>query len=300
MKKMTTIKLPKEPETFSLFGDPLYKTPLRPEIMDKQKKLYDEALKNWEEAPDNADNIIWLGRRTAYLGRFRESIAIYSRGIEKHPDDPRMYRHRGHRFISLRFFDQAIDDLENATKLIEGNPDEVEPDGIPNEKGVPVSSLHFNIWYHLGLAFYLKGEFKKAIRGYKKCMQVSEIDDKVIATAHWQYMTLRRLSMEKEAEKVLERIKGDMDVIENYHYHKCLLMYKGAISAENLLKEARDLGDLGMVTIGYGVANWHNYNDNTEKAVEILREIINVEGWAGFGYIAAESDLYNMGLPLAN
>jgi tetratricopeptide (TPR) repeat protein len=296
VKKMPTIKLPKEPETFSLFGDPLYKTPLRPEIMDKQKKLYDEALKNWEEDPDNADNIIWLGRRTAYLGRFRESIAIYSMGMEKHPDDPRMYRHRGHRFISLRFFEQAIDDLEKATELIEGKPDEVEPDGIPNEKGVPVSSLHFNIWYHLGLAYYLKGEFKKAIQAYEKCMQVSEIDDKVIATAHWQYMTLRRLSMEKEAEKVLERIKAEMDVIENFHYYKCLLMYKGVMSAENLLKEARDLGDLGMVTIGYGVANWHNYNDNTDKAVEILREIISVEGWAGFGYIAAESDLYNMGL----
>lgn len=296
MKKMPTIKLPKEPETFSLFGDPLYKTPLRPEIMDKQKKLYDEALKNWEEDPDNADNIIWLGRRTAYLGRFRESIAIYSMGMEKHPDDPRMYRHRGHRFISLRFFEQAIDDLEKATELIEGKTDEVEPDGIPNEKGVPVSSLHFNIWYHLGLAYYLKGEFKKATQAYEKCMQVSEIDDKVIATAHWQYMTLRRLSMEKEAEKVLERIKAEMDVIENFHYYKCLLMYKGVMSAENLLKEARDLGDLGMVTIGYGVANWHNYNDNTDKAVEILREIISVEGWAGFGYIAAEADLYNMGL----
>lgn len=293
---MSTIKLPKEPETFSLFGDPLYKTPLRPEIMDKQKKLYDEALKNWEEDPDNADNIIWLGRRTAYLGRFRESIAIYSMGMEKHPDDPRMYRHRGHRFISLRFFEQAIDDLEKATELIEGKTDEVEPDGIPNEKGVPVSSLHFNIWYHLGLAYYLKGEFKKAIQAYEKCMQVSEIDDKVIATAHWQYMTLRRLFMEKEAEKVLERIKAEMDVIENFHYYKCLLMYKGVMSAENLLKEARDLGDLGMVTIGYGVANWHNYNDNTDKAVEILREIISVEGWAGFGYIAAEADLYNMGL----
>lgn len=293
---MSTIKLSKEPETFSLFGDPLYKTPLRPEIMDKQKKLYDEALKNWEEDPDNADNIIWLGRRTAYLGRFRESIAIYSMGMEKHPDDPRMYRHRGHRFISLRFFEQAIDDLEKATELIEGKIDEVEPDGIPNEKGVPVSSLHFNIWYHLGLAYYLKGEFKKAIQAYEKCMQVSEIDDKVIATAHWQYMTLRRLFMEKEAEKVLERIKAEMDVIENFHYYKCLLMYKGVMSAENLLKEARELGDLGMVTIGYGVANWHNYNDNTDKAVEILREIISVEGWAGFGYIAAEADLYNMGL----
>lgn len=293
---MPSNKLPGEPETFSLFGKPLFKTPLRPETMEAQQKLYDEALRNWEQDPENPDNIIWLGRRTAYLGNFRESIAIYSIGIGKYPDDPRMYRHKGHRFISLRLFDQAIDDFEKAAELIEGTPDEVEPDGMPNERGVPVSSLHFNIWYHLALAYYLKNEFEKALHAYEMCMKASEIDDKVIATAHWYYMALRRLGRRGEAEKILEKIDADMDVIENHHYHKCLLMYKGENTSGALMKEAREMGDLGLVTIGYGVANWYNYNGEKEKAVEILREIVSVKGWAGFGYIAAEADLYHMGL----
>jgi tetratricopeptide (TPR) repeat protein len=289
-------ELPGEPETFSLFGDPLFKTPLRPEIIEKQRILYEEALKKWEKSPDSAENIIWLGRRTAYLGNFRESIAIYSMGIEKFPNDPRMYRHRGHRFISLRFFDQAVNDFEKAAALIEGKSDEVEPDGMPNEHGVPVSSLHFNIWYHLGLAYYLKSEFEKASYAYGKCMEVSEIDDKIIATAHWQYMTLRRIERENEADTILEKIHSDMDVIENYHYYKCLLMYKGGTTPEALMKEARDMGDLGLVTIGYGVANWYNYSGYRNTASKLLREIVSVEGWAGFGYIAAEADLYHMGL----
>ena len=293
---MPTIELPGEPETFSLFGEPLFMTPLRPEIMEAQRKLYDEALKNWEDDPDKADNIIWLGRRTAYLGKFRESVAIFSMGIEKHPYDPRMYRHRGHRFISLRFFDQAINNFEKAAELIKGKQDEIEPDGIPNDRGVPVSSLHFNIWYHLALTYYLKANFEKAQHAYEMCMKASEIDDKVIATAHWHYMTLRRLGKKAEADKVLEKISKDMDVIENHHYHKCLMMYKGENTPEALMKEARDMGDLGLVTIGYGVANWYHYNGEKKKAAEILREIISVEGWAGFGYIAAEADLYHMGL----
>ena len=292
---MPTIELPGEPETFSLFGEPLFKTPLRPETMETQQKLYNEARKNWEKDPDDPDNIIWLGRRTAYIGNFRESIAIYSMGIEKHPQDPRMYRHRGHRFISLRFFDQAINDFEKAAELIEGKPDEIEPDGMPNERGVPVSSLHFNIWYHLGLAYYLKADFEKALHAYEMCMKASEIDDKVIATAHWYYMTLRRLGRETEADNILEPITADMDVIENYHYHKCLMMYKGENTPEALMKEARDMGDLGLVTIGYGVANWYHYNGNIERATAILREIIGAVGWAGFGYIAAEADLYHLG-----
>jgi len=291
---MPTIKLPGEPETFSLFGEPLFKTPLRPETMEAQQKLYEEALRNWEQGPDNPDNIIWLGRRTAYLGNFRESIAIFSMGITKHPEDPRMYRHRGHRFISLRFFDQAINDFEKAAELIEGKPDEIEPDGMPNERGVPVSSLHFNIWYHLALAYYLKADFEKALHAYQMCMMASEIDDKLIATAHWYYMTLRRLGRGQEAEKILEKIDENMDIIENHHYHKCLMMYKGENTPEALMKEARDMGDLGLVTIGYGVANWYHYNGEVEKATGILMEIIDVVGWAGFGYIAAEADLYHM------
>ena len=63
-----------------------------------------------------------------------------------------MYRHRGHRYVSIREFDRAIADLEYAATLIEGTEDEIEPDGMPNAMNIPVSSLHSNIWYHLGLA----------------------------------------------------------------------------------------------------------------------------------------------------
>src|SRR5512137_1480645 len=119
--KVYTVTKPEPPETpeaFSLFGEPLNQQPPLPEVVDKQKALYDKALMDWEKKPEDADTIIWLGRRTAYLGHYREAAAIFSQGIEAHPEDPRMYRHRGHRFISLRLFDQAIDDLERAAELI--------------------------------------------------------------------------------------------------------------------------------------------------------------------------------------
>ena len=62
-------KLPETPEAFSLFGEPLNQQPPRPEVVEKQRVLYDEALKKWEQMPEDADSIIWLGRRTAYLGQ---------------------------------------------------------------------------------------------------------------------------------------------------------------------------------------------------------------------------------------
>jgi tetratricopeptide (TPR) repeat protein len=248
-------------------------------------------LKGYKENPDDPDAIIWFGRRTAYLGRYRESVAIYSKGLERYPEEPKLYRHRGHRYISLRRFDLAVDDFEKAAALIEVKPDEVEPDGMPNERNTPVSSLHFNIWYHLGLAYYVSGRFEAALRAYRSCMGVSKIPDKIVATSHWLYMTLRLLGKVREAAEVLEPIQEEMDVIENQNYHDCLLMYKGQTNVDVLLEKAREQGALGLVTIGYGVANWYNYNGDLEKAKEILREILDTGSWAGFGYIAAEADL---------
>ena len=288
--------LPGTPEAFSLYGEPLYPQPQRPETLDEQTKLYSKALKDWEAAPDDADTIIWLGRRIAYLGRFREAAAIFSHGKEKHPNDARMYRHRGHRFISLRLFNQAIDDLEKSAELIEGKPDEVEPDGLPNQRNLPVSSLQFNVWYHLGLAYYVLGDYESALDCYQECMKVSELDDKKVATSHWLYMTLRLLEQQEEAESVLSIISKDMDIIENQHYHQLLLMYKGERKPEEVMDEARKQGALAVATVGYGVGNWYYYNGQEEKAVELYNEVLDTGGWAGFGYIAAESDLYWLNL----
>ncbi len=113
-----------------------------------------------------------------------------------------LYRHRGHRFITLRCFDDAIKDFEKAAKLVKGKPDEVEPDGLPNARNIPTSTLQSNIWYHLGLAHYLKGDFGSARKAYREAEKVSKNPDMMVATTHWLYMTLRRLGREKEATRI--------------------------------------------------------------------------------------------------
>lgn len=286
--------LPDEPETYSLFGESLRKAPPNEEAVKTQNKLYEEALKDYKKDPEDPDNIIWMGRRTAYLGNYRRAIAIFSEGVKKHPEDPRMYRHRGHRFISLRFFDQAVRDLERAAELIEGKPDEIEPDGIVNARGISMGTLRFNIWYHLGLAHYLKNDMENALSAYKECLDASTVDDKKISTGHWYYMTLRRLGKVDEAGEFIEKYSRGMDVVENGMYLDCLMMYKGEFPVDELNKKAQEMGSLGLATSGYGVANWYNYNGEMGKAVEMYREIITQTGWPGFGHIAAEADMYNM------
>jgi tetratricopeptide (TPR) repeat protein len=200
---------------YSLLGSPLVAAEPPQEMVEK----YEQAWQDWEDQPADVERIIWYGRRTAYLGRYLDAIDIYTEGIRLHPQEPRPYRHRGHRYISVRKLDLAIADFEHAANLIEGTADQIEPDGLPNAKNIPLSTLHGNIWYHLGLAYYLSGELESAERAYRECLAVSGNDDMVVATLHWLYMTLRRLDRSDEAEQVLAPVNTEMEIIENMAYH---------------------------------------------------------------------------------
>ena len=242
-----------------------------------------EAVRKQREQ-EHADALIWYGRRTAYLGHYQEAIDIFTDGVRQYPRDARMLRHRGHRWITLRQFDRAVGDLTKAAELIRNTPDQIEPDGLPNARNIPTSTLQSNIWYHLGLAHYLRGDFDAALRAYREAMAVSKNPDGVVSTSHWLYMTLRRLGRGDEAEAVLAPISTDMEVIENQAYHKLLLMYRGEIAPEELLKE-------NDAAIHYGVANWYLYNGERDRAKALFQRIRSEKEWAAFGTIAAEADL---------
>jgi tetratricopeptide (TPR) repeat protein len=282
----------RKPEATSLLGKPLFSVDPPADSRARLENDLAAAQKTLQDDPGSADAAIWVGRRTAYLGRYRDAIAVFSAAIERHPSDARLYRHRGHRYISVREFDNAIRDLSRAASLVAGRPDEVEPDGQPNARNVPTSTLKTNIYYHLGLAHYLKGDFGNAAEAYRQCMEHSKNPDMQVATAHWHYMTLRRLGREQEAAKVLDPITAGMPVIENGSYHKLLLMYKGQNEADALLAASKAAA-LDAVTIGYGIANWHFYNGRPDVARELLTTIVEQHAtqWAGFGYIASEADL---------
>ena len=262
----------------------------------QQANTLEENLRAAEAAyardTTNADALIWLGRRHAYLGHYQQAIDLYTKGIAQHPRDARLYRHRGHRYITLRQFDAAIADLQHAAELTRGQTDEIEPDGAPNAHNIPTSTLQSNIWYHLALARYLKHDFENSVPAWQQALRVSTNDDMYVATADWLYMTLRRLGRSLEAERVLLPIRKEMRILENHAYHRRLLMYKRELRPEDLLSEETD-DAVQLATYGYGVANWYLYTGQRERAFELFNRIVAGRNPAAFGYIAAEMELAN-------
>ena len=247
------------------------------------------AKTSYEKDVKNADAIIWYGRRLAYLGRYDEAIEIFTKGILLHPYDARMFRHRGHRYLTIRCVDKAISDFIKASYLIKNQKDEVEPDGMPNAKNTPTRTLQSNIWYHLGLAYYLKKDFKKAEKAYKECLKVSKNPDMYVATANWYYITLKELKKEKTASNLLSTVHKNMELIENEGYLQILLLYKGNQNVAPLLENlTQDNSALTNATTGFGVGTYYRLTGNMKKAREIFQIVTSGSQWASFAYMAAE------------
>lgn len=266
--------------------------PLLSFTVEAKQKLEAErtaAEAAYQKDTGNADNLIWYGRRTAYLGLYDEAILIFSKGIALHPDDARMYRHRGHRYLTTRCIDKAIADFKKAVQLIKGQKDIVEPDGMPNKQNIATSTLQSNIWYHLGLAYYLMKDFKKAEKAYNECLKVSANPDMYAATANWLYITLRELKKEKQATKLLATVSNSTKLIENDGYLTILLLYKKEHDPEKLKSELlKDNNNLANATMGFGLGNFYRLSGETEKAKDIFRKVVAGSEWGSFAYMAAE------------
>ena len=262
----------KKPEVVSLLGKKFYAIPAKGEELAKLQNDLKEALMKVEANPADPENIIMYGRRLAYLWRYHEAIEIYSKGIEKYPDYAMLFRHRGHRYISIRKFDKAVVDLTRASEL---------------------NDHDFDIWYHLGLAHFLKGEFDEALRAYQSCMKVTEDDDAKLAISNWIYITLRQLGRKEDAGKVLAGITEGMEVDENQSYYDLLFMYKGLKSEKDMAAIA-EASDLSMATIGYAVGAWYLYNGKENEARQYFKKIVQGKYWPAFGFIAAEAELFRL------
>lgn len=279
----------KRPELMSLLGKSLTSPPPGDNLAKLRADL-EKARAELAKDPDNPEKIVWVGRRLGYLWRMKEAVDVYTEGIAKRPDYAPFYRHRGHRYISLRQFDRAIADLEIAAELMADATDVVEQDGQPNRMNVPLTTLKYNIYYHLGLARYLAGEYRLAVVAFREGRQhVRVFDDNRVALSYWTYHALRGWGRHGLAKSELIDNPAGMNIIENTAYHRLLMFYAGTIDSEALIPE--DASELDKATLRYGLGNWHQRNGDAKKARAAFEEVLSGPYWPAFGYIAAEVEL---------
>lgn len=246
--------------------------------------------------PADVEAVLDAAAARAARWRYAEAIALYDSAIALAPEDWRPWRLRGHRHISLRRFDQAVTDLEQARTL---------------------DSLSFDVAYHLGLARYLRGEFDAAAdaygdclrldaapsapalaadapAGFRSCAGMADVDNDRVAITEWRWRALRRAGRMAEADALLDGIEEDMDVGTNRSYHALLLLHKDERTTDEVFDTTQLTGNQ-FETIGYGVAvDWLTEGD-TARAIDLMSRIVERgDRWQAFGFIAAEADLVRL------
>ncbi len=258
--------------------------------LDFEQKLA-VAKANFDQYPDSVDLIIWYGRRLAYLGRHEEAIAVYSEGIKKYPKAYRLMRHRGHRYLTTRQIELAIEDFLEASTLSQAQPNAIEPDGLPNAMNIPLGNDKFNIWYHFGLAHYLNGSYGRALDVYQQCMNFSDNDDLKAATSYWLYMSAVKAGENTIAERTLQEISTSWEMIENETYMDLLLLFKGIMSLESIIEKATSSEGKLDPTYGYGIGFHYLNTGQPDTATNIFQQALTGSSWESFGYIASEAEV---------
>jgi hypothetical protein len=110
-----------------------------------------------------------------------------------------------------------------------------------------------------------------------------------VATLNWLVHALRRAGHWREARAALEPVRREMAVIENFAYHRILLLQKGLLAPGEVLREGED--GVQDATAAYGVACWSLCNGNEERAWALMERVVASTPWNAFGHVAAEADL---------
>lgn len=222
-------------------------------------------------AADPANAALWMEKGLALAKQMlcREATEAFSVGLSLDPFNWLLLRHRGHRHLSTYRFAEAAADLELASRI---------------------NDHDWDIWYHLGLSYYLLGDFARANQAYDRCLAITNHEDiNLVAIVDWKWLTLMRLGRKTEAQAILNLVDEQTEAGENQAYKDLLMLYKCLITPEQALEfENPEFADLELATRGYGVAMYYYYHGKKQQAAQLLQRILERDVfWSAFGYLAA-------------
>ena len=199
----------------------------------------------------------------------RGAIQTFTRGLDVVPNNALLYRWRGHRHLSLRELDLALDDFS---------------------KGLKIDSTVYGIWYHLGIVKFVRGDFNGAADAFKRAQPRAPDAGELAGSTDWLWMSLSRAGKGAEAKAMLARRPDSLKTDPEYGYTKRLRMYRGEVTPEKLITKT-DTADVQAATLNFGLGNWYLIKGDTAKAKAAFEKSTASGGWPGFGFIVSEAEL---------
>ena len=222
--------------------------------------------------PRNVQRIIALGVAQSGARQFREAIETFTRGLAIAPNEPMLYRWRGHRYLSVREFDKSMADLT---------------------RGYQLDSTNYGVLYHLGVLRYLKGDFNEAAALFGMSQPRAPDGGERAGSTDWLWMSLSRAGRAAEATAMLATRPDSLPTPPGYAYVSRLKMYRGELSPNALFSPA-DTADVQVATLNYGLGSWYLVHGDTAKATAAFERAVASGGWPGFGFMVSEAELLRL------
>jgi len=239
-----------------------------------KQQQYDKALGAFEEAialdPKNPEFPLGKCRALAAASRHQEAIPACTESLRLRPANAEALRDRGHYYLNLGQVEPALADLTRATGLTR------------TDRGV---------YYHLGVAYYLKGDFARAAAAYQSCLDNSKGADTIECIA-WLYPSLVRAGRKQDAAAVLDRVQADPSITGHpAWYLDRLLLFKGTRTEEQVAANLNAEGGLSVSSIGYSLGLWHLLSGRPQRAREYFEKAVATNFTPAWGYRCSEADL---------
>src|SRR5687768_16827687 len=214
--------------------------------------------------PRNVERFIQLGVAQSGARQFREAIETFTRGLAVAPNDPMLYRWRGHRYLSVRELDRAMADLT---------------------RGYQLDSTNYGVLYHLGIVRFVRGDFSGAADAFRRAQPRAAEPGELAGSTDWLWMSLMRAGKKADAQAMLARRPDSLPVTNAYA--RRLKLYRGEIGPDEVFTPA-DTADVQVATLSYGVGNWYLVRGDTARAKTFFERSVRSGGWPGFGFMVSE------------
>ncbi|MDQ6633510.1 MAG: tetratricopeptide repeat protein [Gemmatimonadota bacterium] len=217
--------------------------------------------------PLSVPKFIQLGIAQAGARQMQEARQTFTRALAITPNDPILYRWRGHRNLSVRNFEAAMADLT---------------------RGYGMDSTIYGILYHLGVLRFVRGDFNAAAAAFARAQPRAPDGGELAGATDWLWMSLQRAGRSAEAAAMLARRPDTLPA--SNAYVRRLKLYRGEIGPDAVLTPT-DTADIDVATLAFGLGNWYMVKGDTVRARELFRRSVQSGGWPAFGFIASEVEL---------
>lgn len=224
-----------------------------------------EALRGAETYEEYMELAAALNRQL----RYRESAEIYSKAVELDPGRSDAIRQRAARYLASLQTEKAVADFERSLELGCDRADTL---------------------YRLGIAYYLNGQYEKAMEAEAECFP--QFDEEMgIAAMYWNTLAAFKAG---KTPGLLPQYYVGMKVGHHTAYDAVMALAAGFCGMdETIAKLEAVTEDLEFAMMGFGTAMIAREKGQEQLAEDILYTVVKHDSfWIGYGYIAAWQEYF--------